>query len=180
MPPGHEQCFAHAQLRLKRDGLSHPHNSAGFAARKAYGRSGPGTHLEGQGIAGVHAAVDDVEGGHLRGGWWTDPGEGSKTWSGQGREPGASFDVKQDSSVPPQAAALASVCARTKRTKQCVRPLLTGRISLLLPARSAMCLYRGTPFSAAPACKLGGRGRGSSAAVTTRSHGTLQRGQHVM
>jgi hypothetical protein len=27
----------------------------------------------------------------------------------------------------------------------------TGRTSLVLPARSAMCLYRGTPFSAAPA-----------------------------
>ncbi len=28
----------------------------------------------------------------------------------------------------------------------------TGSTSFLLPARSARCWYRGTPFSAAPAC----------------------------
>ena len=41
----------------------------------------------------------------------------------------------------------------------CEPPLMmlnegTGRISLVLPARSAMCLYRGTPFSAAPALQM--------------------------
>jgi len=40
----------------------------------------------------------------------------------------------------------------------CEPPLMmlkdgTGSTSFLLPARSARCLYSGTPFSAAPACK---------------------------
>jgi hypothetical protein len=113
--------------------------------------------LHGKAVAGVLAAVDHVEAGHgqhlgaQRGARGERHGEWARCWS------------------PPSSWAAAGPSFQPRAPRLWRRhpagPLVPHvRTSLVLPASSAMYLYRGRPFSAAPACGGAGAWHGEEGA----------------